>query len=76
MGPKIFKHFVGNVQMQRVNLHTIAILLPAPDVLTGCHGEGCHRMRIASPQLGITTDSPPVMSPDCCLPRCKRKKYK
>ena len=44
--------------MQRVNLHTIAIFPPAPDVLTGCHGEGCHRMLIASPQLSVTTDSP------------------
>ena len=45
--------------MERVNsLHTIAILLPAPDVLTGCHGEGCHRMLIASLQLSITADSP------------------
>ena len=44
--------------MKRVNLHAIAILLPAPDVLTGYHGEGCHRMLIASPQLSITTNSP------------------
>ena len=70
------KHCRKFTNVHRVNLHTIAIIMPAPDVLTGCHGEGCHRMFIAPPQLSITADPPQQCHLIDACQHEKRKKKK